>query len=63
MSSSHHFQSILINARERIQLNNKEEHHFIALLKAVEIRKKDFLLRQTERCDKIYFVNSGLLRS
>ncbi|MEN0051807.1 MAG: Crp/Fnr family transcriptional regulator, partial [Bacteroidota bacterium] len=37
--------------------------YFFALLNSVRVAKKRLLLRQSEKCDQIYFVNKGLLRS
>jgi len=57
------FQVMQSNIQKHIQLNEEEIKYFISLIKQVKLNRRDFLLLQSERCDKIYFVNSGLLRS
>lgn len=56
-------QHILANIHKHIQLNEEEKQYFFALLNSVRVAKKRLLLRQSEKCDQIYFVNKGLLRS
>ncbi|MEM8525641.1 MAG: Crp/Fnr family transcriptional regulator [Bacteroidota bacterium] len=56
-------QLILANINKRIRLEIEEEQYFLSLLETFQISKKAYLLKQANWCNKIFFVNQGLLRS
>lgn len=56
-------QSILANLKKHIELEEKEKQHFLSLLEEFQIKKKAYLLKQNNWCDRIFFVHQGLIRS
>ena len=54
---------ILTNVQKHISLTPQEVNHFKQYLKEEKYARKDFVLREGDRCEYIYFVNSGMLRA
>ncbi len=54
---------IFSNVAKHISLDQKEKIHFASLLEEQQLSKNEYVLRQGERCQQLYFVNSGLLRA
>ncbi|HZY81194.1 MAG TPA: Crp/Fnr family transcriptional regulator [Cyclobacteriaceae bacterium] len=54
---------ILANIARHISLTDKEKTYFTALLKNIQVNKKDILLKEGQVCTKFYFVNSGAVRA
>ena len=48
---------------EKAQVTNEQFRHLEKLAGEKKIAKGEYLLRQEEVCDKIYFVEKGLLRA
>lgn len=59
MELSKVFESI----RRIIELDEHEKHIFSSLVEFTSIQRNDFLLKEGQKCDYEYFVNSGCLRS
>ena len=57
-----HTDLILSNIGKYINLDQGEIEYFVSLLKARELKKKDLLLKASEPCTTINYVNSGALR-
>lgn len=57
----HHL--ILKNVSRFIQLDSAEEEYFLSLLKSLQVRKKEYLIREGSRTRHQYFVNKGCLRT
>ena len=53
---------ILKNIKSIVSLNTAEEDAFVSILEKKKISKKDFLLKQGQISDKIYFINQGCMR-
>lgn len=51
------------NICKYIPLSDQEKAHLSAFLEEEHLGRNEFILRQGEICDYIYFVNSGLLRA
>ncbi len=45
-----------------VPLNNAEEEAFLDILEIKMFKKKEFLLRETEICNRVTFINSGCIR-
>ncbi len=45
-----------------VPLNNAEEAAFLDILEIKMFKKKEFLLRESEICNKVTFINSGCIR-
>jgi CRP-like cAMP-binding protein len=56
------FELILKNISKHLQLSEEEINYFTSLLKKKRMRKKQFLLEESEVCNHECFVNSGCLR-
>lgn len=56
-------QLIFNNFRKHISLNETDKNFVWSLLSEKEVRKKDVVLQQDGKCDKIYFVEEGSLRA
>jgi len=54
---------LLSNIQKHITLDTKEITHFKQLLSDENFSKKEFILREGDRCDYLYFVNKGILRA
>jgi len=54
---------ILSNIQKNITLTPEEIAHFKKLLKEENYSKREYILREGDRCDYIYFVNKGILRA
>lgn len=54
---------ILSSIYKHISLSNEEKEYFLSLLEEENLCKNEFVLRQGESCNHIYFVNSGILRA
>ncbi|MBX2877327.1 MAG: Crp/Fnr family transcriptional regulator [Saprospiraceae bacterium] len=54
---------IFSNIAKHISLNEEEKNHFSGLLEEQVLRKNEFVLRQGERCQQLFFVNAGILRA
>lgn len=54
---------IFSNISKHISLNDVEKEHVKSLLREEQGARKQFILRQGEPCNHIYFVNSGILRA
>jgi CRP/FNR family transcriptional regulator, anaerobic regulatory protein len=57
------YELILANINKHISLNEEEADHFTSLLHFREVKKKDFILKETQLCKSISFINSGILRA
>lgn len=53
---------LLKNIGKHISLTAKEEAFVLSLIRRKSLKRKDFLQRQGEACQSIYFVNTGSLR-
>ncbi len=54
---------ILANIAKHIALTSDEENYFLSLLREKSFNKKELILRESQRCEYINFVNSGTLRA
>ena len=54
---------ILSNIQKHVSLSKEETNHFKQFLKEEQVAKKEFLLKEGNRCEYIYFVNDGILRA
>lgn len=45
-----------------VPLNKKEEDAFVEILEVKQFKKKDFLLKEGQVCNKVSFINSGCMR-
>ncbi len=54
---------ILSNIGKYVVLTEMEVTFFTSKLELMEVKKKDFVLHQNERCKHIYFLNNGTLRA
>ena len=54
---------ILTNVAKHISLDNEEITYFTSLLKHRELAKKQFILKESQPCKNISFVNAGTLRA
>lgn len=54
---------IFSNIAKHISLDKGEQLHFASLLEEQLLPKNEYILRQGERCQQLYFVNSGILRA
>ena len=54
---------ILANIEKQITLDTKEINYFKQLLTVEHFSKKEFILREGDRCKYLYFVNKGILRA
>jgi CRP/FNR family transcriptional regulator, anaerobic regulatory protein len=55
-------QQILQSIKSIVPLNTSEEEAFTKILDIKTLKKKEFLLRQGQICNKISFINSGCMR-
>ncbi len=53
---------ILNSIKNLVHLNSVEESAFLDILQVKQLKKKEFLLREGQICNKITFLNSGCLR-
>lgn len=53
---------LLHNVAKHISLTPEEEQHFLSLITARQVNKKQFLLREKEICRHSAFVSAGCLR-
>jgi CRP-like cAMP-binding protein len=56
-------QQVLNNIAKHISLTGDETDYFLSLLNVQSVQKKDFILKEGQRCRYINFVNSGILRA
>jgi CRP/FNR family transcriptional regulator, anaerobic regulatory protein len=56
------FTQILRSLNSIVSLNKIEEEAFINILETKQFKKKEFLLKEGQICDKISFINSGCMR-
>lgn len=54
---------ILANVAKHISLTDEETASFTQRLKAINVPRKEILLKEGQVCRNIYFVNSGTLRA
>ncbi len=54
---------ILQNIQKHISLSEEEKKYFISVLEMSSVNKRQIILRQGQRCQKLYFVESGSLRA
>ena len=54
---------ILSNIHKHLSLSPEETAYFLGLLEEEQYARSQFVLRQGEPCQYIYFVNSGILRA
>jgi CRP/FNR family transcriptional regulator, anaerobic regulatory protein len=55
-------EQILQSIQSIVQLNEAETAAFVRVLQVKKLRKKEFLLQDGQVCDKITFVNNGIIR-
>ncbi len=60
LKDSHHL--IINNVSRFIELTDLEKHRFISLLKAITIKKKNFLLQEGDVAKYEYFITKGCLK-
>jgi CRP/FNR family transcriptional regulator, anaerobic regulatory protein len=53
---------ILYSIQSIVRLNTDEIAAFLAILTVKQLKKKEYLLREGQICDKIFFINSGCMR-
>jgi CRP/FNR family transcriptional regulator, anaerobic regulatory protein len=53
---------ILQNIKSIVSLNKAEEEAFASILEVKQYKKKEFLLREGQVCNKVSFINSGCMR-
>ncbi len=56
------FTQIIRSFKSIVSLNKIEEDAFIKILEVQQFKKKEFLLKEGQICDKISFINSGCMR-
>lgn len=57
------YSPIVNNVLKHIKLGEDEIQYFTSLLENQKVQRKDFLLKEGQQCDKIYYVQSGVLRA
>ncbi|MEL6943286.1 MAG: Crp/Fnr family transcriptional regulator, partial [Bacteroidota bacterium] len=57
------YQILFNNIEKHIKLEEEEKQYLISVLEVFQIEKKQYLFRQTDWCNHIFFVTQGLLRS
>lgn len=53
---------IINNIKSFVALSQNDEAEFIKILEIKKYAKKEFILKEGEICDKIFFINSGCAR-
>jgi CRP/FNR family transcriptional regulator, anaerobic regulatory protein len=53
---------ILQSIKSIVSLSKEEEAAFASILEVKQYKKKDFLLREGQICNKVFFINSGCTR-
>lgn len=53
---------IIESIKSFVPLNKVEEEAFANILEATQFKKKDFLLKEGQICNKVSFINSGCIR-
>lgn len=53
---------IIESIKSLVPLNKKEEDVFVEILEVKQFKKKDFLQKEGQVCNKVSFINSGCMR-
>lgn len=53
---------IVASIKSFVPINKIEEEAFVSILEVIKIKKKEFILKEGQICNKITFINSGCTR-
>jgi CRP-like cAMP-binding protein len=56
-------ETLLYSIAKQVDLNEKEAELLISFFTSKSVVKRDMILKEGDKCDNIYFVNTGIIRA